>query len=66
MQSVTKFCAKEGSDARTNKIASLHHATLETPQSLVFPPDFYCEEFMMRSLYECCSVTWVLLRITFI
>ena len=40
MQSVTNLCAKEGSDARTNKIASHHHATPKVPQSLVFPTKF--------------------------
>ena len=65
MQSVTNFCAKEGSDARTNKIASRHHTTPKAPQSLVFPPNFYRQEFMMRSLYECGSAMWFLLCITF-
>ena len=65
MQSVTKFCTKEGSDARTNRIASCHHATLKVPQSLVFPPIFCCQEFMMRRLYECGNATVFSLRITF-
>ena len=40
MQSVTNFCAKEGSNARTNRIASRHHATPKAPQSLGFPTKF--------------------------
>ena len=66
MQSVTNFCAKVGSNARTNRIVSHHHATPKAPQCLVFPPIFYRQEFMIRRLYECGNATWILLRITFV
>ena len=33
---------------------------------LSFPTEFYRQEFMMRSLYECGNTTWILLRITFV
>ena len=66
MQCVTNFCAKEGSNVRTNSIISRHHATPKALQCLVFPPMFYHQEFMMRRLYKCGNATWILLRITFV
>ena len=37
---VTNFCAKDGSDARSNSIASRHHATPEAPRYTDFPTSF--------------------------
>ena len=37
---VTNFCAKDGSDARANSIASRHHATPEAPRYTDFPTNF--------------------------
>ena len=37
---VTNFCAKDGSEARSNDIASRHHATSEAPRYTDFPTSF--------------------------
>ena len=37
---VTNFFAKDGSDARSNSIASHHHATPEVPRYTDFPTSF--------------------------
>ena len=37
---VTNVCAKDGSDVRSNIIASRHHATPEVPRYTDFPTSF--------------------------
>ena len=57
-----EFCTKERSDAGANKIDSLHHTTLEAPQSIVFPPNFYRQESMQDAQFiwrRWCHVVFV-------